>query len=57
MNNTLAVATREKLGLAMDIVAAMTTLGPSIVIVVSGAPMLRPDGSLAGFLSDGDVMR
>jgi DHA2 family lincomycin resistance protein-like MFS transporter len=24
---------------------------------ISGAPVLHPDGSLAGFLSDGDVMR
>ncbi|MFE1100341.1 MFS transporter [Nocardiopsis alba] len=37
MNVTLAVARREKLGLAMGIMAAMTTLGPSTAIVVSGA--------------------
>jgi DHA2 family lincomycin resistance protein-like MFS transporter len=37
MNITLAVAPREKLGLAMGIMAAMTTLGPSLAIVVSGA--------------------
>ena len=37
MNITLAVAPREKLGLAMGIMAAMTTLGPSMAIVVSGA--------------------
>lgn len=37
MNVTLAVAPREKLGLAMGIMAAMTTLGPSMAIVVSGA--------------------
>lgn len=37
MNITLAVAPREKLGLAMGIMAAMTTLGPSLAIIVSGA--------------------
>lgn len=37
MNITLAVAPREKLGLYMGIMAAMTTLGPSIAIVASGA--------------------
>lgn len=37
MNITLAVAPREKLVLAMGIMAAMTTLGPSMAIVVSGA--------------------
>jgi MFS transporter, DHA2 family, lincomycin resistance protein len=37
MNITLAVAPREKLGLAMGVMAAMTTLGPSLAIVVSGA--------------------
>ncbi len=37
MNITLAVAPREKLGMAMGIMAAMTTLGPSLAIVVSGA--------------------
>lgn len=37
MTITLAVAPREKLGLAMGIMAAMTTLGPSLAIVVSGA--------------------
>lgn len=37
MNITLAVAPRARLGLAMGIMAAMTTLGPSLAIVVSGA--------------------
>ena len=37
MNITLAVAPRAKLGMAMGIMAAMTTLGPSVAIVVSGA--------------------
>lgn len=37
MNITLAVAPREKLGLAMGVMAAMTTLGPSLAIV-SPAP-------------------
>ena len=37
MNITLAVAPREKLGTAMGVMAAMTTLGPSLAIVVSGA--------------------
>ncbi|WP_227487970.1 MFS transporter [Brachybacterium subflavum] len=36
MTITLAVAPREKLGLAMGIMAAMTTLGPSMAIVISG---------------------
>lgn len=36
MNITLAVAPRQKLGLAMGIMAAMTTLGPSMAIVASG---------------------
>ena len=36
MNITLAVSTREKLGLNMGIMAAMTTLGPSLAIVLSG---------------------
>lgn len=36
MNITLAVAPRDKLGLAMGIMAAMTTLGPSTAIVASG---------------------
>lgn len=36
MNITLAVSPREKLGLNMDIMAAMTTLGPSLGIVLSG---------------------
>ena len=37
MNVTLAVSPREKLGLNMGIMAAMTTLGPSLAIVLSGA--------------------
>ncbi|SDB79987.1 MFS transporter, DHA2 family, lincomycin resistance protein [Raineyella antarctica] len=37
MNIALAVAPREKLGLTMGIMAAMTTLGPSLAIVLSGA--------------------
>ncbi|MDN3903876.1 MFS transporter [Arthrobacter sp. YD2] len=37
MNITLAVSPREKLGLNMGIMAAMTTLGPSLAIVLSGA--------------------
>lgn len=36
MNITLAVSPREKLGLNMGIMAAMTTLGPSLAIVSSG---------------------
>jgi len=36
MNITLAVSPREKLGLNMGIMAAMTTLGPSLGIVLSG---------------------
>jgi DHA2 family lincomycin resistance protein-like MFS transporter len=36
MNITLAVAPRHKLGLAMGVMAAMTTLGPSTAIVASG---------------------
>ena len=36
MNITLAVSPREKLGLNMGIIAAMTTLGPSLAIVLSG---------------------
>ncbi|HEY4557155.1 MAG TPA: MFS transporter [Enteractinococcus sp.] len=36
MNITLAVSPREKLGLNMGIMAAMTTLGPSLAIVLSG---------------------
>ncbi|WP_066464104.1 MFS transporter [Sanguibacter suarezii] len=36
MNITLAVSPREKLGLTMGIMAAMTTLGPSLAIVLSG---------------------
>ena len=36
MNITLAVPPREKLGLMMGIMAAMTTLGPSLAIVLSG---------------------
>lgn len=36
MNITLAVSPREKLGLTMGIIAAMTTLGPSLAIVLSG---------------------
>jgi len=37
MNITLAVSPREKLGMNMGIIAAMTTLGPSLAIVLSGA--------------------
>lgn len=37
MNIVLAVSPREKLGLNMGIMAAMTTLGPSLAIVLSGA--------------------
>ena len=37
MNITLTVAPREKLGTAMGVMAAMTTLGPSLAIVISGA--------------------
>ncbi|MGO2037741.1 MAG: MFS transporter [Brevibacterium sp.] len=37
MNITLAVSPREKLGMNMGIMAAMTTLGPSLAIVLSGA--------------------
>lgn len=37
MNITLAVSPREKLGLNMGIMAAMTILGPSLAIVLSGA--------------------
>lgn len=37
MNITLAVSPREKLGFNMGIMAAMTTLGPSLAIVLSGA--------------------
>lgn len=36
MNITLAVSPREKLGQNMGIMAAMTTLGPSLAIVLSG---------------------
>lgn len=36
MNITIAVSPREKLGLNMGIMAAMTTLGPSLAIVLSG---------------------
>ena len=36
MNITLAVSPREKLGLNMGIMVAMTTLGPSLAIVLSG---------------------
>ncbi len=36
MNIVLAVSLREKLGLNMGIMAAMTTLGPSLAIVLSG---------------------
>ncbi|MCS5479639.1 MFS transporter [Corynebacterium sp. YIM 101645] len=36
MNVTLAVSPREKLGQNMGIMAAMTTLGPSLAIVLSG---------------------
>ena len=36
MNITLAVSPRQKLGLMMGIMAAMTTLGPSLAIVLSG---------------------
>ncbi|MFC7766568.1 MFS transporter [Leucobacter soli] len=37
MNVALAVAPRHKLGLVMGVMAAMTTLGPSVAIVASGA--------------------
>ncbi len=37
MNITLAVSPRHKLGMNMGIMAAMTTLGPSLAIVLSGA--------------------
>lgn len=37
MNIALTVSPREKLGLTMGIMAAMTTLGPSLAIVLSGA--------------------
>ena len=37
MNITLVVSPRGKLGLNMGIMAAMTTLGPSLAIVLSGA--------------------
>jgi DHA2 family lincomycin resistance protein-like MFS transporter len=37
MNITLAVSPRGKLGMKMGIMTAMTTLGPSLVIVLSGA--------------------
>lgn len=36
MNITLAMSPREKLGMNMGIMAAMTTLGPSLAIVLSG---------------------
>src|SRR5699024_2491264 len=36
MNITLAVSPREKLGMNMGIMAAMTRLGPSLAIVLSG---------------------
>lgn len=36
MNITVAVSPREKLGLNMGIMAAMTTLGPSLGIILSG---------------------
>lgn len=36
MNFTLTVSPREKLGMNMGIMAAMTTLGPSLAIVLSG---------------------
>lgn len=36
MNVALAVSPRRKLGLVMGIMAAMTTLGPSVAIVASG---------------------
>ncbi|WP_235026601.1 MFS transporter [Dietzia lutea] len=36
MNITLAVSPRDKLGLTMGIMAAMTTLGPSLAILLSG---------------------
>lgn len=36
MNIALTVSPREKLGLTMGIMAAMTTLGPSLAIVASG---------------------
>lgn len=37
MNIVLAVSPRDKIGLNMGIMAAMTTLGPSLAIVLSGA--------------------
>lgn len=37
MNITVAASPREKLGLYMGIMGAMTTLGPSVSILVSGA--------------------
>jgi DHA2 family lincomycin resistance protein-like MFS transporter len=37
MNITLSVAPREKLGMCMGIMGAMTTLGPSLSIVIAGA--------------------
>jgi DHA2 family lincomycin resistance protein-like MFS transporter len=37
MNITLAVAPREKLGICMGVMGAMTTLGPSLSIVIAGA--------------------
>ena len=37
MNIALTVSPHEKLGLTMGIMAAMTTLGPSLAIVLSGA--------------------
>ena len=36
MNITLEVAPREKLGAYMGIMGAMTTLGPSLSVIVSG---------------------
>src|SRR5690606_12942551 len=46
MNITLAVAPREKLGMAMGLMAAMTTLGPSLAIVVSGAMLAVTDWTI-----------
>ncbi|MDR3202170.1 MAG: MFS transporter [Bifidobacteriaceae bacterium] len=37
MNITLAVAPRQKLGVYMGLMGAMTTLGPSLSIIVAGA--------------------
>lgn len=37
MNIVLAISPQEKLGMNMGIMAAMTTLGPSLAIVLSGA--------------------